>query len=411
MRYPSVELASVTDSVDYGHTASATMNIAGPKFLRITDIQDGHVDWASVPFCVASAQEEKVSQLDVGDIVFARTGATTGKSFFIRECPERAVFASYLIRVRPNRQIRSDFLARFFETQDYWAQIARNVRGAAQGGVNASTLRSLRVPLPPLNEQRRVAAILDQADELRRNRRRALERIRRLADAIFEEMFGDPIRNDRGWQILSVGEFVAAFEGGKNLVADDAENPLATYRVLKVSGVGRDGYDPRESKALPVGYNPPKRHFITKGDLLISRANTSELVGRVALVYDTPDNLILPDKIWRFVWREPVIVDTRYVEALFRHPATRYELGRLATGTSGSMKNISQAKLMALRVAVPPLHVQKVFSAHLRCIEGVTSNYRAYLAKLDALFVSLQQRAFQGELTWASARGELEMAS
>jgi type I restriction enzyme S subunit len=134
MTYPAVDLDAVADSIDYGHTASAIMTALGPKFLRITDIQDGRVDWASVPFCVASPQQETASKLDIGDIVFARTGATTGKSFLIRECPERAVFASYLIRVRPNREIRSDFLARFFETQDYWAQIARNMRGAAQCG-------------------------------------------------------------------------------------------------------------------------------------------------------------------------------------------------------------------------------------------------------------------------------------
>jgi type I restriction enzyme S subunit len=285
-------------------------------------------------------------------------------------------------------------------------------RGVGSTFINISSeqLSKFQVPLFALSEQRRIAAILDQADDLRRKRRYALERIGRLVEAIFEEMFGDPIRNDRRWRILPVGEFVAAFEGGKNIVAEDAENPFAEHRVLKVSGIGRDGYNPAESKALPIGYLPPDRHFINEGDLLISRANTSELVGRVALVHDTPNNIILPDKIWRFLWRKPEIVDPRFVESLFRHASTRYELGKLATGTSGSMKNISQTKLLRLRVAVPALDPQKIFSARIQCIEGMRSSCHFHLAKLDALFASLQHRAFRGELILKDAERKRAVA-
>ena len=81
-------------------TASASSQPVGPKFLRITDIQDGLVDWDAVPWCECDGRSAADARLKAGDIVFARTGATTGKSFLIRECPINAVFASYLIRVR-----------------------------------------------------------------------------------------------------------------------------------------------------------------------------------------------------------------------------------------------------------------------------------------------------------------------
>ena len=94
-----VAVKDMADSIQYGHTASAVQRDDGPRFLRITDIQDGRVDWNAVPSCDIPKDDVPKYKLAPGDLVFARTGATTGKSFLIGECPE-AVFASYLIRVR-----------------------------------------------------------------------------------------------------------------------------------------------------------------------------------------------------------------------------------------------------------------------------------------------------------------------
>lgn len=148
-----VTLSSISRSIDYGLTASASETASGPKFLRITDIQDGSVDWSNVPRCIASEREAKSNALHVGDIVFARTGATTGKSFLISEVPEAAVFASYLIRVKPDDKVVPPYLFEFFQTADYWRQITLMSVGAAQPGVNSSKLRELVVPLPPISEQ------------------------------------------------------------------------------------------------------------------------------------------------------------------------------------------------------------------------------------------------------------------
>jgi type I restriction enzyme S subunit len=178
MRY--VPLGELSRSIDYGVTASAAHEPIGPKFLRITDIQNGSVHWAMVPWCAADARSIRDARLQNGDIVFARTGATTGKSFLIRECPHDAVFASYLIRVRLNDSVDPRYVSHFFQTKNYWSQVALAARGAAQAGVNASTLRAVKVPVVPLLEQRRVADVLDRAEELRAKRRaaRALSRAR-----------------------------------------------------------------------------------------------------------------------------------------------------------------------------------------------------------------------------------------
>ena len=117
-----VRLGEVCDQIDYGFTASADFSIQAPKFLRITDIQNGAVDWQLVPGCKISINEETANTLKSGDIVFARTGGTTGKSFLIKE-PPRAVFASYLIRLRPSSLTTPAYLYVFFQSNEYWKQI------------------------------------------------------------------------------------------------------------------------------------------------------------------------------------------------------------------------------------------------------------------------------------------------
>lgn len=161
MDWPVVRVADIAEKVDYGVTASAKNTPVGPKFLRITDIQHGQVRWDSVPFCTCTERERAASQLRTGDIVFARTGATTGKSFLITECPEGAVFASYLIRVRPNHAIAPWYLAQFFQSDAYWAQVGAKMRGAGQPGVNSTSLKELTLPLPSVDLQQRFAARVD----------------------------------------------------------------------------------------------------------------------------------------------------------------------------------------------------------------------------------------------------------
>ena len=205
--WQSVALGDIAQLVDYGVTASATQEPVGPKFLRISDIQNGNVDWASVPWCECDDRSAVSARLKTGDIVFARTGATTGKSFLIRECPSDAVFASYLIRVRLDATIADpDFIAHYFQSKEYWSQIARGARGVAQPGMNATILKSLTVPIPPIPEQRQIAAILDIAEALRAKRRAAFMHLSGLAHAMFTDMFGDSATNPRGWDVSPIGE-------------------------------------------------------------------------------------------------------------------------------------------------------------------------------------------------------------
>ena len=180
-------------AIRYGHTDKSNVDFRGPKFLRITDIQDGVVNWESVPRCNPMTEQDWAKyELRKGDIVFARTGATTGKSFLLSDV-EDAVFASYLIRVRLHQLDAAPFVALFFESPEYWAVVAEGTTGSAQGGFNAKKLSSLSIPLPPREVQ---AEVIMELSELRRNVRNLedgyqaeLNSLDELRQSILEQAF------------------------------------------------------------------------------------------------------------------------------------------------------------------------------------------------------------------------------
>lgn len=155
-------LSEVATKIQYGYTASAS-DSGSARLLRITDIQDGQVEWNSTPYCSPTASEIKKFELKTGDILIARTGGTIGKSFLVQKTPsEPSVFASYLIRISPETQLISpNFLKFFLESPYYWTQLKDNSRGTGQPNVNAKALGNLRLPLPPLEEQRRIVEKLN----------------------------------------------------------------------------------------------------------------------------------------------------------------------------------------------------------------------------------------------------------
>ena len=148
--------------IHYGYTAKSTKRNTGVRMLRITDIQDFQVDWAKVPFCEIEQEDISKYLLGKGDIVFARTGATVGKSFLIKGKIPQAVFASYLIRIQLSTEIVPEYLYYFFQTPSYWNQISSSAKGVGQPNVNATSLAKVILNLAPLKEQYRIVSKIEE---------------------------------------------------------------------------------------------------------------------------------------------------------------------------------------------------------------------------------------------------------
>nr|DAV99679.1 MAG TPA: hypothetical protein [Bacteriophage sp.] len=146
-------LGNLSSLIQYGLSNSAEAQ-GTHRLLRITDIQDGKVNWKDVPFTTVENAENYLLRKD--DIVFARTGATVGKSFLVTELPFESVYASYLIRIRLFDCISPSYLYQFFNSYCYWEQITDKSVGVGQPNCNGTSLKELFIPLPPLHEQKRI---------------------------------------------------------------------------------------------------------------------------------------------------------------------------------------------------------------------------------------------------------------
>ena len=182
-------LKKVAEKISYGYTASATEQNTGVKFLRITDIASGPIDWDTVPYCEISETDIEKCGLSEGEIVIARTGATVGYAKQIRRNPPHSVFASYLVRVRLKDNVCKRFVGILTESDNYKYYINTIAGGSAQPNANAQDLCSYPFYLPPIHVQQKVAAILSAYDELIENNQQRIALLEKMAEEIYREWF------------------------------------------------------------------------------------------------------------------------------------------------------------------------------------------------------------------------------
>ena len=269
------------------------------------------------------------------------------------------------------------------------ALMAKNT-GARMPRADMSVLLHMAIPLPPLDEQRRIVGLLDRAAEIRRRADAARAKARAIIPALFLDTFGDPATNPKGWPVVELGDVITRITGGKNI---EAGNGTSQYRIMKVSAVTSGIFKAHEAKPAPDDHIPAEDHHVRPGDFLFSRANTSELVGAVAIADDVPAGLLLPDKIWRIEWT-PARMEPRYAYSLLRSSEIRRIFAVIGSGTSGSMKNISQAKLVRVPIPLPPLPIQTAFADQTHRLDSLARHLDAAAAKAEAMAAGLSAEVF-----------------
>jgi type I restriction enzyme, S subunit len=266
----ATSLAEISGGITYGFTTKSNPVGDGARLLRITDIQDYKVDWDSLPFC--DDQPDAAFLVKGGDIVVARTGATTGKSYLIKDVPVPTAFASYLIRVAVSHELQSDYVWKFMQGPDYWQQIQVVSKGTAQPGANAVILGQVAIPLPPLPEQKRIVAKLDALSAKSARARTELARIETLVSrykqAVLSKAFSGELTSD-----VAQADDVATIDADAS-VAQLWSLP-DTWSWCRTDQVGRVGLGRQRSPKNHQG--PQMRPYLRSANITWQGVNTSDV--------------------------------------------------------------------------------------------------------------------------------------
>lgn len=352
---------------------------------------DGRIRHESVPQ-VGRADRDRLARfaLDEGDLVFSRVGAID-RCARVSEAEQGWLFSGRLLRVRPRAdQVDSRFLRAFLshETSRRW--IKNHAVGSTMACLNTTILENVPVALPPLGKQRRVAEILDAADESIRSTERLIDKLERTQEGLSLNLLTD----NHGWEYARLRELLT--EKPRNGYSPKEAESYTGTLMLGLGCLTPRGFEPRQLKYGPVFDPRIERALLSDGDLLMSRANTRELVGMVGRFQDVGTRCIYPDLMMRL--RPNALVRADFLELLLRSPFVRRQIQAHAVGTSESMVKISSATVLRLEMKIPSLAEQDLILSALSSSNMQLHAVRQKLGKLRKLKQGLMDDLLTGKV-------------
>ncbi|MBA4159178.1 MAG: restriction endonuclease subunit S [Gemmatimonadetes bacterium] len=362
------------------------------------DMEEGRI----VCTRIARVPEKHVRRLSrhilrAGDIVFSRRGDVT-RFAVVTNTEEGWLCGTGSIRIRLNcPDLDIGYVRRYLQQETAGNWLKHHAKGVTMPNLNTGVIRALPFVYPPLPEQRRIAEVLDRAEGLRGKRRAALAQLDTFTQSIFLDLFGDA--EAERWPVVSIADFAHPGDGsirtgpfGSQLLHSEfVDEGIA---VLGIDNAVANEFRWAERRFISEAkYRQLKRYTVKPGDVLITIMGTC---GRCAVV---------PDDI-------PIAINTKhlccitldrekclplFLHAYFlRHPLARRYLEQTAKGAI--MSGLNMGIIKAMPIPLPPLELQQEFSRRVAAVEKLRAAHRAALAEMDALFASLQHRAFRGEL-------------
>jgi type I restriction enzyme S subunit len=313
--------------------------------------------------------------------------------------------------LRPNAAILPRYLFHWVKSDPFVTAVGKAEDGTVYPAVRDTDVTSANIPLAPLEEQGRIVAKLDSLFNRSSRARYELDRIPQLVarykQAILAKAFSGELTVDwllsqgveEAWNVISVDDVVTAITAGKNLRCLERPPNESENGVVKVSAVTWGTFDPIQSKTLPADFTPHDKTHVRRGDFLISRANTLELVGAVVIVGRAPNNLYLSDKILRLDMEEAT---KPWLLWYLRSPAGRRSIESSATGNQLSMRNLSQDALKAISLPWPTSEERGEILHRLSAAFDWLNTIAIEHARADHLLPKLDQailgKAFRGAL-------------
>ena len=370
-------------------------------YLRNVNVQWGRIDTHDVLTMELADNERDRFAVQEGDLLVCE-GGEIGRCAIWHGRDEYLAYQKALHRVRPSDRLDARFLRYLLEHHAHTGSLARLATGSTIAHLPQQQLRRVRVPLPPLNEQHRIVDLLEghlsRLDAAQCGLAKARKRLVSLERSVLDTHFG------AAESTVPLGDLIDDISAGKSFGASNAPALDDHWGIVKVSAMTWGAFKPEENKAVSPGRVDP-RFEIHEGDLLVSRANTSEYVGASVLVGPVRPKLLLSDKSLRVTPGNGVRAE--WLWRALQAPSARRQISALATGTKDSMRNISQASLR--RVLLPASdeteqgRALEEFAATSEAFGRLRGEVEAAEARLRQLRRALLAAAFSGRLAGAES--------
>jgi type I restriction enzyme S subunit len=376
-----------SDYVEFGVPVLQGKNITGDKF-----------SFADIRYITQSkANDLARSKVVLGDILLVKIGSI-GYAAQIDDLNghEYAIIPANLAKVSLDTSIiYPKYFLQTFKQKNIKQKLQQMASKTAQPALSLQKIKQFQIPLPEtLDDQIRIATVLTRAEKLIAKRKESIKALDELLKSTFQELFGNPVRNERGWLLSPLGEKLSvkhgfAFQG--EYFSDTGEYVLLTPGNFFEEG----GYRDRGDKQKYYQGEIPQGYLLNKGDLLI--AMTEQAAGLLGSSIIVPDsNKFLHNQRLGLIILKKNDLNKLYLFHLFNHHNIRKLIHSKATGTK--VRHTSPSKIEEIKVSLPPLPLQNQFAAIVEKVESIKSKYTQSLTKLEHLYGSLSQRAFKGEL-------------
>ena len=364
----------------------------GIRIIRIANVQKGYIEDSAPVFYPEESTEASKYLLEEGDLLMSLTG-NVGRVAILEKPLMPAALNQRVACLRlKTKKITKNYLYQFLNSDFFEEECIQSAQGVAQKNMSTEWLKEYEIPVYSHEKQEEITANLEQLQNIINAKKAELRELDRLIKARFVEMFGDPVRNPKGWVTYQLKDCLEKIESGKSFVCSDKPRQDNWPAVLKLSAATYGDYRPNENKALFDEHQFVESAEVHSGDLLFTRKNTPELVGMAAYVQSTPEKLMMPDLIFRLVANERM--NPVFLWQLINCKEFRPVIQGVSGGSAKSMSNISKERLGEINVICPPRQLQDQLVPVMVQAEKSKVIIQKSLDETQLLFDSLMQEYF-----------------
>lgn len=340
----------------------------------------------------------KKGAIKLNDILIVKDGATTGKVSYVgSDFPfERAAINEHLFALTVDSKIASPrYVFSFLKSPLGQKEILKDFRGAAIGGISRGFIDLANIPLPSLDDQIRIAHLLGKVEGLIAQRKQHLQQLDDLLKSVFLEMFGDPVRNEKGWPINPLTTYMS--EQPNNGLYKPQSSYGSGTKIIRIDSF-YDGIvqNIEGLKRVEITDAELLKFEIRPFDILVNRVNSIEYLGKIGVVPAISEPMVYESNMMRLRLNHEAILPV-YLMYFWRTPYLKSQINSKAK-KAVNQASVNQQDVNGLLVPQPSIELQKQFSSIVEKVEGIKSRYQQSLTDLEALYGALSQQAFKGEL-------------